>query len=140
MIVREDNIAAFILSSVLKVRLAPPFYGFVMHGKDGFPYGAFAFTNYSGPNVELSICCNRRPTVSDIRGIARLAFGQMRARRITVHTKASNVRAQAACKALGMRFECVAKDYYEDDDAHCYALLASEQKLIRTNPNEQFSA
>lgn len=140
MIAREDQVAAFILSSVLKIRLAPPFYGFVMTGDDGFPYGAFAFTNYSGPNVELSICASKRLGLGDVRGIARLAFNEMKARRITVHTKASNTRAQAACRALGMRFECVAKDFYEDDDAHCYALLASEQKLIRTNPNEQFSA
>lgn len=138
MIVREDSVAAFILSSVLKIRLSQPFYGFVMQDEDGFPYGAFAFTNYSGPNVELSICCNRRLGVTDVRGIARIAFETMKVRRITVHTMASNVRAQAACRSLGMRSEGVAADYYETEDAHVYALLASEQKLIRINQNEQF--
>lgn len=130
-VVRDDTGASAILAMVLKIRLAQPFYGFALVDKDGFPVGALAFTNYSGPNVELSICVGKRLTLGAVREIARVAFVMMKVRRITVHTKASNVRAQHACEALGFRSEGRAKDYYEDDDALVYALLASEQRLIK---------
>lgn len=130
-VTRDDAGACLILSRELGIELSTPAYGFILRDSNAATVGAFAFNNYSGPNIELTIAVRQRLTLGAVREIARLAFVVAGARRITVHTKASNKRAQRACQTLGFRYEGRAADFYEDDDAEVYALLAREQKLIR---------
>jgi len=127
-------VAAYILQSVLGIGFAQPFSGFVISNERGMPVGAFLFNNYSGPNVELTICCDVPLGVRATRFIARMAFVELGARRITVHTRVSNARTIKAIQALGFICEGVRRDYFADEDAMAYALLKSEQRLIRIDP------
>ena len=129
--VRNDDVSAFILNNVLKIQMAAPFAGFVIQDDRGMPVGAFALHGYNGANIELTICCDKPLGVRVTRYIARLAFIEMNVRRIMVHTSVHNEKAQRAIKSLGFVHEGRCKDFYADCDAYQFALLRSDQKLIR---------
>ncbi len=132
--VRDDATARFILTSVLKVGFSDPFFGFVIVGNRGFPVGAFTLNNHSGANVELTICCDVPLGIRAARFIAKLCFIDLKARRVTVHTRTDNRLAQAAIKKAGFSFEGYCRDFYEDGDAYSYSILARSQRLIRIEP------
>jgi len=136
-IVRNDPTAAFILGRRLGITLAAPFWGWVLVSGDEI-VGAFVFNNYSGSNLELSLAISGPVGIGVARSIARLAFVEFSARRITVHTKTENSAAIHAAQAIGFRSEGTARHYFEDADAARFALFRDEQKLIRVEPNEQF--
>jgi hypothetical protein len=93
--------------------------------------GAFVFNAYTGPCVELTIMCSLPLSVRIVRFIARLAFVELNAERLQVHTELGNTRARKAIESIGFRFEGVARRYFGKRNALTYALLRDEQKVIR---------
>lgn len=129
--VRNDAVAAFILESVLGIKLCQPMAGFVIVDERGMPVGAFVFNNHSGPNVELTICCDLPLGVRATRFIARMAFVDLQAWRITAHTRVENERVIRAMKKLGFHLEGRSHDHFGlDDDAYVFGLLKRDQRLI----------
>lgn len=131
-ILRNDDVAAFILSSVLKINFSKPYFGCAMFNARGFPVGAFLFNNWSGPNVELTIACDVPLGMKAVRFIARAAFVELAASRITVHTSPDNARSLAAIKSVGFQYEGFCSDFYgEGKDAFSFALTRRQQRIIR---------
>lgn len=128
---RDDAAGASIIKSVLDYTLTPAFAAFVFTYADGFPAGAFAFTNLSTTNVEVTLCSRGVLTPRVVRFIARQAFEVLRVSRATTHTRVSNIAAQKAIEAVGFKREGVARGFFGDEDAVSYGMLKSEQKLVR---------
>ena len=105
--------------------------GYVILDERNMPVGAFVFNGHSGPNVELTICCDLPLTTRVVRFIARLAFVELQAVRITAHSRVTNRRAIIAMKKLGFVYEGISFDHFGmGDDAKIFGLLKREQRLI----------
>jgi RimJ/RimL family protein N-acetyltransferase len=93
--------------------------------RDGEIVGACVWNNWNGSNIELSIAGRGCVTRQAFRDMAAYAFGQLGCRRITMHTKASNVRLITQAKRNGFAAEGMRKDFYPDDDAVALVMLRS---------------
>lgn len=129
--VRSDVLAREFIKRSLGIELEYPFCGYAVKNADDVVVGAFAFTNYTQDNVELTVAVNDRLTVRLVRFIVWLAFFDLGCRRITARTRASNTRAIRAIEKSGAKREGVAREYFNGEDAIMFGLLRSEQRLIK---------
>ena len=86
------------------------------------------FNNYRWPNIEISFVTSSRrwATPKAVRAIMAYPFIQLRCKRITSTTEASNQRARAFLCRLGFREEGYHADALTTGDAVTYGLLACE--------------
>lgn len=129
--VRSDVLAREFLKQSLGIELEFPFSGYAVKDEAGGVIGAFAFTNYTKCNVELTVAINDRLSVRLVRFMVWLAFVDLGCRRITARTRVSNTRAIRAIEKSGAKREGVAREYFNGEDAIMFGLLRSEQRLIK---------
>lgn len=129
--VRSDALAHRFIKNTLGIELEAPFCGYAIYDTDGVVVGAFAFTNYTSDNVELTVAVKERLTLRVVRFIVYLAFVDLGCRRISARTRASNVRAIRAIEKSGAKREGVAREYFNGEDAILFGLLRHEQRLIK---------
>ena len=128
---RSDLNAKKYLDEALGFNLKAPYCGYVLINENRNIVGAFVMNGYESGNVELSVACHERLTLRAVRFMVYLAFGDLKCRRITARTKASNKRAIQAIKKSGAKQEGVLREYFDGEDAIVFGLLANEQKLVR---------
>jgi RimJ/RimL family protein N-acetyltransferase len=87
--------------------------------------GGAVFNNWNGANVELSLAGRGSISRQAFRDIARYVFGQLGCRRLTMHTKASNLRLILQAERNGFAREGMRKDFFPDDDAVSLVMLRS---------------
>ena len=128
---RSDALAHSFIKKSLGIELEAPFCGYAIYDTDGGVVGAFAFTNYTRDNVELTVATTERLTLRVVRFMVYLAFVDLGCRRITARTRASNTRAIRAIEKSGAKREGVAREYFNGEDAILFGLLRNEQRLIK---------
>lgn len=128
---RSDALAHRFIKNNLGIELEAPYCGYAIYDTDGIVVGAFAFTNYTKDNVELTVAVKERLTLRVVRFIVYLAFVDLGCRRITARTRASNTRAIRAIEKSGAQREGVAREYFNGEDAILFGMLRNEQRLIK---------
>lgn len=93
--------------------------GFVFHGY--IPNG----------NIYIDVAASGRFTRDILQSVAWYVFNSIRATRMTAMTKRSNVRAAAVMRKAGFVQECVAKNYYPDDDALQFRMRRQECRWLK---------
>jgi len=128
---RSDAKAKAYIDNALNINLSLPFCGYVIANKLNDTVGAFVYNGFTGDNVELTIACEERVTISIARFIALIAFFDLGCNRMTARTRISNQRAIKAMLNVGFKFEGVAREYFGGEDAIMFGMLAKEQKLVK---------
>lgn len=116
----------------LGIKLSPPYHAFGYVTDNGAPLCAVVINDYTGSNCELTIVSERgglkRPV---LRHIANYAFNQLGCRRVTVRTRKRNKPVQKLAQRAGFKFENVASDYFDDDDAVVYRMKRDDCPWIK---------
>lgn len=100
-----------------------PYTAFGWAGADGEIVGGAVWNNWNGANVELSLAGRGAVSRQAFRDMAAFAFGQVGVRRITMHTRAGNLRLIDQAKRNGFAVEGHRKHFFPDDDAVSLVLL-----------------
>ena len=102
-----------------------PYVAFGWADEAGRILGGAVWNNWNGANVELSLAGRGAVTRRAFRDMADYAFRQIGARRITIHTKASNLRLIHQAERNGFAREGMRAAFFPDDDAVALVLLRS---------------
>lgn len=105
-----------------------PYTAFGWTDEAGAIVGGAVFNNWNGANVELSLAGRGAVTRQAFRDMAEYAFRQIRARRITMHTKAANLRLVFQAERNGFAREGMRKAFFPDDDAVALVLLREHSR------------
>ena len=84
------------------------------------------FNGWNGSNIEITLASDRGMTRGAIRGVYAYVFDQIKAQRVTAHTRRSNKTMRKILPRLGFQFETVAKRFYgstKADDAFAFVLF-----------------
>jgi hypothetical protein len=107
--------------------IVPPYTAFATVAADGQISGAVLFNDLQEASVELSMVATRPLSRALLRLASQYAFGDLRCRRVTARTRASNLPVRRFIEKAGFKQEGVLRSYYPDgDDAILYGLLKSE--------------
>lgn len=128
-IVHNDDIAAHYLKE-LGIAVVPPFVGFVVLDEHSIR-GAVIINDVADRNCEMSAVGDMCWSLYVVRYVARYVFETLKARRVTARTRVGNRKAKRALLAMGFQYEGRLRDWYDDEDAVLFGLLARNQKLIR---------
>lgn len=116
----------------LKIKLSPPFWAFGYVRDDGKPLCAVVVNDYNESNCELTIVSEpgglTRPV---LKHLSEYTFNQLGCRRVTVRTRKRNKQVQKLAMKAGFKFENVASDYFDDDDAVVYRMKRGDCPWIR---------
>lgn len=128
----DDAVAEWV-SQRIKSKVHKPYVA-VGVVRDGKLCGGVVLNGWLGPdaNVDITIASERGFSRGAIREIYDLAFGQLKASRITAHTKRSNKAMQRLLPRLGFKFEGMARRYFgakRADDALIFALFPENRKF-----------
>jgi RimJ/RimL family protein N-acetyltransferase len=116
----------------LDIKIAPPFHAFGYVTSEGKPLAAVVVNDYIGSNCELTIVAEKGGLITPVvRHICNYTFNKLGCRRITVRTRKRNKRVQKLAMQAGFKFEVVAADYYDDDDAVVYRMKRAECPWIK---------
>lgn len=129
--VRSDSLAKAYLDRALGFNLKAPYSGYVFLNEARAVVGSFVLNGYESGNVELTVACDDKLTIRAVRFMVYLCFGDLKCRRITARTRASNTRAIHAILKSGAKQEGVLREYFDGEDAVIFGLLANEQKVVR---------
>lgn len=131
---RNDVFVERMMASMLGVRLAQPFAGYLVidPANPTIPRGMFVINDVANGNAELSAVGKKCWSVPVVRAVARMLFHDMHVTRVTARTRPSNQWAMRALKAMGFVREGTARHWYRDgEDAAVFGLLASEQRIVK---------
>lgn len=129
MIVRNDQVAKFLLESQFSARFDDKFAGFVFM-RDGYPYGAAILNHFTGREVEITLATRGPITRQIIRVISGFCFQELKVARVVARTGQSNAKCRKLLEAMGFRAEGVLRRFFPDDDGVLYSLLESEMKQV----------
>lgn len=102
-----------------------PYTAFGWSDDSGEILGGVVFNNWNGANVELSVAGRGAVTRQAFRDIAEYCFGQLGLRRITMHTRATNLRLINQAERAGFAREGYRKDWFLEGDAIALVMLRS---------------
>lgn len=102
-----------------------PYTAFGWADASGQIVGGAVFNAWNGANVELSLAGRGSVTRQAFRDIAAYVFGQLGCRRLSMVTKAANLRLVHQAERNGFAREGMRKDFFPDDDAVALVLLRS---------------
>lgn len=129
MVRQDDEGAKAYLLERLCLHIAQPFVGLLVEN-NGKQIGAVVLNDFRpGMNLELTVAISGPWNVSDFRDIIRHCFKSVR--RITMKTRADNMRAIRVLEALGFKREGVMREWFDGADAVVFGLLKSEQRIYR---------
>jgi len=116
----------------LDIKIAEPCHAFGYVTDEGKPLAAVVVNDYSGANCELTIVAERGGLIRPVlKHICAYTFNQLGCRRITVRTRKRNKPVQKLALKAGFKFEAVASDFYDDDDAVVYRMKRDDCRWIR---------
>jgi RimJ/RimL family protein N-acetyltransferase len=129
-VVDGEEIGAYV-GSRLGVTIFPPFKAIGFLTDDKRPLAAFVFNDFNHSNIEMTIVAEPGGiTRQVIRYVANYAFNTSKCRRLTVRTKRRNKRILQLAPRYGFKYECIAKDFYPDDDAVVFRMLKSDCRWL----------
>jgi hypothetical protein len=129
-LIENEAIAAFI-EQKLQVKISPPYTAFGFASNDDRPLCAVMFNDFNQSNMEMTIYAEpggiTRPV---LQYLANYVFNKSQCRRLTVRTKKSNKRVLQLAPRFGFKYECIAKQFYPDDDAVVFRMLKSDCRWL----------
>jgi RimJ/RimL family protein N-acetyltransferase len=129
-VVDGDEIGAYV-GLRLGVTITPPFQAIGFLSDDKRPLAAFVFNDFNHSNMEMTIVAEPGGiTRQVIRYVANYAFNTSKCRRLTVRTKKRNKHILKLAPRYGFKYECIAKDFYPDDDAVVFRMLKSDCRWL----------
>jgi len=129
-LIENEAIVGFI-EEKLQIRIAPPYTAFGFASDDGRPMCAALFNDFNQSNMEMTIFAepggiNRQV----LRYLANYVFVKNGCRRLTVRTKKRNKRVLQLAPRFGFKYECIARHFFEDDDAVVFRMLKADCKFL----------
>ena len=109
----------------------PPFEAIGIIGAAGALTGGLVFTGYNGDGIEVSVAGHGIASRSAWRATVDYVFGQLRCKRLAMHTRRSNKIVRHILPRFGMTFEGVARRFYGNEDALVFSLTADEVPAFR---------
>ena len=129
-VVDGAEIAAYV-GSRLGVTIFPPFQAIGFLTDDKRPLAAFVFNEFNQSNMEMTIVAEPGGiTRQVIRYVANYVFVKNDCRRITVRTKKRNKHILKLAPRYGFKYECIAKQFFRDDDAVVFRMLRDECRCL----------
>lgn len=129
-VVDGPEIGAYV-GSRLGVTISPPFQAIGFLADDKRPLAAFVFNHFNGSDIEMTIVAEPGGiTRQVIRYVANYVFNTNKCRRLTVRTKKRNKRILQLAPRYGFKYECIAKHYFDDDDAVVFRMLKADCKFL----------
>jgi len=115
--------------------ICPPYTALGWLDNLGFLRVGFVFHSYiPGGNIDIDVAASGRFTRGILQGVAWYVFVGVGATRMTAMTKRSNVRAATVMRKAGFVQECVAKNYFPDDDALQFRMCKKECRWLKDKP------
>ncbi len=108
----------------------PPFTACAIVDDNGRIGGCWVWSEYTGPNVEVSIYAPRCITRRVLREGFDYAFNQLKVRRITQRVPLMNKKLNQIISKAGWKCEGILRHFYENDDAVIYGMIKSECKYL----------
>lgn len=121
----DERVADWIAEKTDAGKFWPP-YTAIGFERDGALVAGIMFDQFNGSNVEITVAgrgCFLR-TVRDY--LFSYAFDQLKVRRVTIRTRASNKRVRGLCEKFGCVVEGYQPAFYPDDDAILFGLIRKE--------------
>lgn len=131
MIVVDGAAIGEYVGSRLGVTISPPFQAIGFLTDDKRPLSAFVFNDFNSANIEMTIVAEPGGiTRQVIRYVANYVFNTSKCRRLTVRTKRRNKLVLKLAPRYGFKYECIAKHYFNDDDAVVFRMLREECRFL----------
>jgi hypothetical protein len=125
-LIENEAIASFI-EEKLQVKISPPYTAFGFASDDNRPLCAVLFNEFNQSNIEMTIYAEPGGITREvIRYVANYVFVKNNCRRLTVRTKKRNKRVLQLAPRYGFKYECIAKQFFPDDDAVVFRMLRQE--------------
>ena len=118
-----ETVAHFVADRTGVDAFQAPYQAFGWANDAGEILGGAVFNNWNGANVELSVAGRGVVSRQAFKDIAEYCFGQLGLRRITMHTRASNIRLIDQAVRAGFAREGFRKGWFLDDDAVALVML-----------------
>ena len=129
-LIENEAIAAFI-EQKLQIKISPPYTAFGFASDDNRPLCAVMFNDFNQSNIEMTIYAEpggiTRPV---LKYLAHYVFVKNGCRRLTVRTKKSNKHVLQLAPRYGFKYECIAKDFFPDDDAVMFRMLRKDCRFL----------
>jgi len=129
-VVDGPEIGAYV-GSRLGVTICPPFQAIGFLADDKRPLAAFVFNEFNQSNMEMTIVAEPGGiTRQVIRYVANYVFNNNQCRRLTVRTKKRNKHILKLAPRYGFKYECIAKQFFLDDDAVVFRMLKEDCRWL----------
>jgi hypothetical protein len=129
-LIENEAIASFI-EEKLQVKISPPYTAFGFASDDNRPLCAVLFNEFNQSNIEMTIYAEPGGITREvIRYVANYVFVKNNCRRLTVRTKKRNKRVLQLAPRYGFKYECIAKQFFPDDDAVVFRMLRQECRWL----------
>lgn len=131
MIVVDGEAIGAYVGSRLGVTICPPFQAIGFMTDDKKPLSAFVFNNFNQSNIEMTIVAEPGGiTRQVIRYVANYVFNTNKCRRLTVRTRKRNKQILQLAPRYGFKYECIAKQFFPDDDAVVFRMLKEDCRWL----------
>jgi RimJ/RimL family protein N-acetyltransferase len=129
-VVDGEAIGAYV-GSRLGVTICPPFQAIGFLTDDKKPLAAFVFNEFNHSNMEMTIVAEPGGiTRQVIRYVAHYVFVKNNCRRVTVRTRKCNKHILKLAPRYGFKYECIAKQFFPDDDAVVFRMLKQDCRWL----------
>jgi RimJ/RimL family protein N-acetyltransferase len=129
-VVDGEEIGAYV-GSRLGVTICPPFQAIGFLTDDKKPLAAFVFNEFNHSNMEMTIVAEPGGiTRQVIRYVAQYVFVKNNCRRVTVRTRKRNKHILKLAPRYGFKYECIAKQFFPDDDAVVFRMLKEDCRWL----------
>jgi len=129
-VVDGAEIGAYV-GSRLGVTICPPFQAIGFLTDEKKPLAAFVFNEFNHSNMEMTIVAEPGGiTRQIIRYVAHYVFVKNDCRRVTVRTRKRNKHILKLAPRYGFKYECIAKQFFPDDDAVVFRMLKEDCRWL----------
>ena len=119
------------VGSRLGVTICPPFQAIGFLTDEKKPLAAFVFNEFNHSNMEMTIVAEPGGiTRQIIRYVAHYVFVKNDCRRVTVRTRKRNKHILKLAPRYGFKYECIAKQFFPDDDAVVFRMLKEDCRWL----------
>jgi RimJ/RimL family protein N-acetyltransferase len=119
------------VGSRLGVTIYPPFQAIGFLTDDKRPLAAFVFNEFNHSNIEMTIVAEPGGITRQIlRYVAHYVFVKNKCRRLTVRTRKRNKKILQLAPRYGFKYECIAKQFFPDDDAVVFRMLKEDCRFL----------
>lgn len=113
------------------VNICPPYVTLAIM-EDGNVIAAAVFNNYQDSNIDLSVVFSRpiALTRGNLRALFSYPFKQLGMKRVSVRTRASDLKVRKKIRRLGFTPEGKHANWFGDEAAFSYGMLRSDCKWL----------